>query len=288
MQKDYNSSKGGYVRFERGKIQYSSLEYLLGSLENNMQMSLIVPDALGEVILPFCSALLVKEDPWAMHYLHSDAHRKLMESEKFSDSIRPLCMWYIKKCLERSKEKIILDDLNLYVPVYEKLFDVHAPIEYEAVKRVLKPKKNETVLEIGFATGNLSHLLAKDVKEVTGIDKHKSYVKYAMRKAKKLGLENCRFVHADYPCKIKDFDYAVAFNVTFSSEKFRNHVFPSDEALIGVTVNRATNEGIKNMDEEIRKAVANFKNNYDVQIRQENPEELGKFMNLVLIHMNKK
>ena len=288
MQENYGSQKKDFIHFTGDKIEYSSVEYLRESLESNKYMTLVFDDALGAVRLPFCSTMLIRGDSWARHLIYSDAHRRLLKSKEFADSIKPFTRWSINKMLDGFEGTVDVDKISLYRPIYEKLFSVHAPIEYDAVHKFLNPKKDETILEIGCATGNLSHLLANDVREVTGVDGSKPYIKYARKKAKKLGLKNCRFINAVYPCNLGKYDYTIAFNMHFGTEEFKNHLFPSKEVLIGGFIGNARAEQIEDGWNKVRKTIDNFEKNYEIQVKQENLEELGEFMSFALLHMKRR
>jgi len=287
MRNNYKSQRTDYVKLGIKTLDFSSREFLWECVEGNPYMYIKLEEPLGSLKLPFCSAVLVSYDSWTRHFAYSNAHRRLIESRQFAGSIKSFTRWLINNILSGYKE-FDLDELSLYGSIYEKFFEVHAPIQYDAVQRFLNPKKNQTILEIGCATGNLSHRLANDVKEVTGMDSSKTYLKRAIKRAKKLGLRNCKFINATYPYNLsRKFDYTIIFNLSLEGEKYMDHLFPSKEVLYGAFLG-GEDELIIKTSRRVRKIIHNFEKNYEILLKTETPEEIGEILPLTLMHMKRR
>jgi len=295
MQNTHKKAKEDYVRLRPDKyIEFSSEGYLWEVLEKNAYVDVTFLGIPGLDRLPFCSAFVLKTGPGASgarFLAYSDAHRKVIESKEFADLAKPYVKWGIKK-MKRGHEigvheiEVYLDDLSLHTPISDRLFKVHAPFEYNIIQKYLNPKRNETILEVGCLTGRLSMMLAKEVRKVVGIDRSRPYIKTAKKRAKNLGLRNCRFINARYPHDFSErFDYTIMFQVPFGGKEFRDHLFPSEEVLIGELFSSRTKE-----IEEVwkRKTESNFRKNYKIRLSQENFEEMGNNMYFIVAHLERR
>jgi SAM-dependent methyltransferase len=276
-----------YVLLEGGKLKYSSRELLFEVVETNNPIDVFFHAPLGNVRLPFCSAYLSTIDDWVEYLMYSEPHRKLMESMEFAEIAKPFVRWYIRNELNDRKPKVNFQRNNLYAPVVDRLHEVHAPLQYDLVKKVLNPKTDETVLEIGCGTGETSVRLAKDVRSVTGVDRVGSQIAWARKKAEKAGVKNCRFLTADYPYELgQEFDYTIAFNVPFTDEKYRHHLFPSRKILSGGFI-RLDPAGGPELNEKalekVNRSINNLSENYIAHISEE--EFWGKLGLFIYSHV---
>jgi 2-polyprenyl-3-methyl-5-hydroxy-6-metoxy-1,4-benzoquinol methylase len=88
-------------------------------------------------------------------------------------------------------------------------------------------KSGDTVLDLGCATGTIVNEIAKDVKEIHGIDISSKMIKIAEEKASKRVIKNAHFKQAtifDERYKEESFDVVLAFNVL--------HLFKNTQEVI--------------------------------------------------------
>jgi len=285
-----NDKKTGikYAGFEDGKIYFSSLQYLVERIKNNKNMELKIPIAPYKIDLPFCIAGLVCLDDWIKFlFLNNNAHRRLIESIEFAELAKQTMRSAIKKPkIVNGKYEVYLRDNKFWPLIWWKLSEIYAPLQYNLVKRVLHPTKNNTIFEIGCATGNLTVRCARDARSVMGVDNSKYLIERAEKRKEKLGLKNCRFVYDEYPCYLRQkFDYTIAFNTSFVKEKFYDHIFPSREVLI---VNFVSNDS-KEAEEVLKnQGLSNFEKNYRIETTKETWKELGERLYIAVNHLEMK
>jgi SAM-dependent methyltransferase len=246
---------------------------------------------LSPVKLPFGIAFLTGVDPYMHSFLYSNAHIKLMESQKFAKTCIPLLDRRIYDMIENvqtDKPKGNLQKKEEFAPVMDSLFEVHAPFQQEIIKTRIDLTENDSVLEIGSATGNLTVKLAKNAERILGIDENKFYNKIAIKKAKSMGLHNCEFSTREYPYDVGEFDYVVCFGVNAGEtyQNFRGHDFPADKIILGGFTNSIFPYTKKEKGER-KKSFKDFQKRYSVKTSLEKIEEIGDKMSIEVIHLKK-
>lgn len=77
---------------------------------------------------------------------------------------------------------------------------------YNEVKKAINPKGTEVVLDLFCGIGSIGLFLAKDVKEVRGIDNNKSNIENAREFAKENGITNAHFYCSNILPNLDDFN----------------------------------------------------------------------------------
>lgn len=91
----------------------------------------------------------------------------------------------------------------------------------EEIVKLLNPQKNETILDIGCGTGDLTKKIAKLSKKVIGIDNSNQMIQTAQKKYPEIS-----FIHAD----AKDFQFDNKFDAIFSNAVL--HWIPQADTMI--------------------------------------------------------
>ena len=101
---------------------------------------------------------------------------------------------------------------GLYAKVLDKQFDEAATLRHVcAVKRLLRLRKGQRVLDIPCGLGRLAIPLARMGFDMTGVDLVPAYVRRARRRARREGLD-IRFVRSDMRNIAFDREFDAAFN----------------------------------------------------------------------------
>ncbi|MFQ5997793.1 MAG: class I SAM-dependent methyltransferase [Candidatus Bathyarchaeia archaeon] len=276
-----------FINFDGTKIGFSRIEYVENLIERNPKVSTRIVGLNEELFIPFTAALLSRVDPWTQLFLFSRLHRLLIISHEFGVIAKPFAKWLVKKMATHDRKKMDLVDLESYAPIYGKLFEVHAPLEYRMVKQIVNPSVDASILEVGCATGNLALMLANDARKVVGIDLAKHLIAHAEKQKQMKGILNCEFKLSEYPRTAlqEEFDYLVSMNLHFSMESMRGHIFPAKKVLVGGFTHNKLD--FFSSREKINKMVQNFSDNYSAKIFSEKCAEFGEDLTFDLIYLEK-
>ncbi len=94
---------------------------------------------------------------------------------------------------------------NISADAFFQLNEVQTIKLYNEVKKAINPKGNEVVLDLFCGIGSIGLFLAKDVKEVRGIDNNKTNIENAKEFAKENGIDNAHFYCSNILPNLDDF-----------------------------------------------------------------------------------
>lgn len=95
---------------------------------------------------------------------------------------------------------------NISADSFFQLNEVQTIKLYNEVKKAINPKGTEVVLDLFCGIGSIGLFLARDVKEVRGIDNNKSNIENAREFAKENGITNAHFYCSNILPNLDDFN----------------------------------------------------------------------------------
>jgi SAM-dependent methyltransferase len=146
---------------------------------------------------------------------------------------------------------------GIYAKVLPKVFTEEQTLHHvRIVKRLLRLRKNQGVLDIPCGMGRLTIPLAKMGIQMTGVDLTAPYIRRARRDAKKQGLD-VRFVQSD----MRNIDFDSEFHAAFNWFGSFGYFSDADNLRFCKRIFRALRPGGKFLVETMNKSwlLANFR-----------------------------
>jgi len=240
---------------------------------------IVTVDGGMRMVLPFPVAYILMNDKVLNQMTYSERHFDLFTSPDFVEIAKP----YARTMIEAT-EPSNMDDEKTFVAVYEAVFDCHADCQYDIMKRLLKPRGKETVLEVGCASGNLTVKLARDVGHVTAVDTSEVFIERAKQKGKEAGADNVDFLVKRYPFDVKeDFDYMIAFGCPLEPGRI-----PASKAVIGAfNDKRDKSNECARFCKSVMLSAKRFNDFKEAKIVREDWPSIANTMEVVILYMEK-